>query len=85
MHQEGIRGLYKGLTATFMREIPGYVFFFGGYEICRTLLTPPGETKDNIGENVSLLYFSCVNDFLCYIIYQIRIFIFFVNLKLIES
>jgi len=53
LHQEGIRGLYKGLTATFMREIPGYVFFFGGYEICRALLTPPGETKDNIGENVS--------------------------------
>lgn len=50
LQQEGIRGLYKGLTATFMREIPGYVFFFGGYEISRHLLTPAGQTKDTIGK-----------------------------------
>ncbi|KAH3730672.1 mitochondrial ornithine transporter 1-like [Dreissena polymorpha] len=49
LRQEGIRGLYKGLTATFMREIPGYVFFFGGYETARHLLTPAGKTKDDIG------------------------------------
>ncbi|XP_052796055.1 mitochondrial ornithine transporter 1-like [Mya arenaria] len=49
LQQEGIRGLFKGLTATFMREIPGYVFFFGGYEATRHLLTPAGKTKDEIG------------------------------------
>lgn len=49
LKQEGIKGLYKGLTATFMREIPGYVFFFGGYEVSRYCLTPAGKTKDEIG------------------------------------
>lgn len=49
LQQEGIRGLYKGLTATFLREIPGYIFFFGGYEVTRHFLTPPGKTKDEIG------------------------------------
>lgn len=49
LKQEGIRGLFKGLTATFMREIPGYVFFFGGYEVSRHLLTPAGKSKDEIG------------------------------------
>lgn len=49
LKQEGIRGLFKGLTATFMREIPGYVCFFGGYEVSRHLLTPEGKTKDDIG------------------------------------
>ena len=49
LREEGIRGLYKGLTATMMREIPGYVFFFGAYDISRTLLTPKGKKKDEIG------------------------------------
>ena len=49
LQQEGIRGLFKGLTATFMREIPGYFCFFGGYEISRYILTPAGKSKDDIG------------------------------------
>ncbi|XP_005105018.1 mitochondrial ornithine transporter 1 [Aplysia californica] len=49
LQKEGVKGLFKGLTATFLREMPGYFFFFGGYEICRHLLTPPGKTKDEIG------------------------------------
>ncbi|KAL8587653.1 hypothetical protein ACOMHN_045342 [Nucella lapillus] len=49
LRSEGVRGLYKGLTSTFMREMPGYFFFFGGYEISRALLTPPGKKKDEIG------------------------------------
>ncbi len=27
----------------------GYFCFFGGYELCRHLLTPPGKSKDEIG------------------------------------
>lgn len=46
---EGVPGLYRGLTATMTREMPGYFFFFGGYEATRALLTPPGKTKDDIG------------------------------------
>ncbi|CAG5125469.1 unnamed protein product, partial [Candidula unifasciata] len=49
LQREGFRGLFKGLTATFMREMPGYFCFFGGYEVSRHLLTPPGKTKDEIG------------------------------------
>ncbi|XP_018023327.1 mitochondrial ornithine transporter 1 isoform X2 [Hyalella azteca] len=46
---EGVPGLFRGLTATFAREMPGYFFFFGGYEATRTFLTKDGQTKDDIG------------------------------------
>ncbi|XP_071522814.1 mitochondrial ornithine transporter 1 [Panulirus ornatus] len=46
---DGVAGLFRGLTSTFAREMPGYFFFFGGYEASRTLLTPKGKTKDEIG------------------------------------
>ncbi|OPL32615.1 hypothetical protein AM593_06731, partial [Mytilus galloprovincialis] len=49
LHAEGIRGMFKGLTSTMAREIPGYFFFFGGYEASRRYLTPKGKTKDDIG------------------------------------
>ena len=64
LRQEGVRGLFKGLTATFMREMPGYFFFFGGYEASRHLLTPEGKNKDEIGNALknyfmdSFLFFS---------------------------
>lgn len=35
---EGIRGMFRGLTPTFAREMPGYFFFFGGYEVTREFL-----------------------------------------------
>lgn len=41
--------MFRGLTATFTREMPGYFFFFLAYEATRGLLTPPGKTKDEIG------------------------------------
>lgn len=34
----GIRGFYRGLGSTFIREMPGYFFFFGSYEGTRELL-----------------------------------------------
>ncbi|XP_069129626.1 mitochondrial ornithine transporter 1-like [Argopecten irradians] len=49
LKQEGVPGMFKGLTSTMAREMPGYFFFFGGYEISRHYLTPPGKTKDEIG------------------------------------
>lgn len=36
---EGVPGLYRGLSSTMAREMPGYFFFFGGYESCKVLLT----------------------------------------------
>uniref|UniRef100_T1J1Q4 40S ribosomal protein S3 n=1 Tax=Strigamia maritima TaxID=126957 RepID=T1J1Q4_STRMM len=49
LKQEGVLGFYRGFTSTLVREMPGYFFFFGGYEISRELLTPPGKTKNEIG------------------------------------
>ncbi|CAF1403524.1 unnamed protein product [Rotaria sp. Silwood1] len=46
---EGIRGLYRGLTATLARECPGYGCFFGAYELTRSLLTKENEKKTDIG------------------------------------
>lgn len=39
LKQEGIPGLYRGLSSTIFREMPGYFFFFGGYEYCKVVLT----------------------------------------------
>ena len=47
---EGIQGLFRGLVPTFAREMPGYFFFFGGYEGSRYLMTPQGKTKDDLGK-----------------------------------
>jgi hypothetical protein len=41
--------MFRGLGSTIAREMPGYFFFFGGYEATRGLLTPAGKTKDEIG------------------------------------
>lgn len=46
---QGINGLFKGLGATLIREMPGYFFFFGGYEGTRELLRKPSQSKDDIG------------------------------------
>ncbi|XP_054266548.1 mitochondrial ornithine transporter 1 isoform X2 [Macrosteles quadrilineatus] len=46
---EGVVGMFRGLGSTIAREMPGYFVFFGGYEATRTLLTPPGKTKEDCG------------------------------------
>lgn len=46
---EGILGLFRGLSSTIFREMPGYFFFFGGYEISKIVITPKGQSKDNLG------------------------------------
>lgn len=47
--KSGIRGFYHGIVPTFAREMPGYFFFFGTYELTRSLMTPKNKTKDDIG------------------------------------
>ena len=49
---DGLTGMFRGLVPTFAREMPGYFFFFGGYEVCRHLLTPEGMKKDDIGNYI---------------------------------
>lgn len=38
LREEGVRGMFRGLTPTFAREMPGYFFFFGAYEMTREFL-----------------------------------------------
>lgn len=45
----GIRGFFDGLMSTLARGMPGYFFFFGAYESSRTILTPEGKTKNDLG------------------------------------
>jgi len=42
--------MFRGLVPTFAREMPGYFFFFGGYEASRYMMTPPEKTKDDLGK-----------------------------------
>ncbi|KAF5308262.1 hypothetical protein FQR65_LT06255 [Abscondita terminalis] len=46
---EGIPGFFKGFVPTLVREMPGYFFFFGGYEGTRELLRSGNQRKEDIG------------------------------------
>lgn len=43
LRKDGVKGLYRGLPATVLREVPGYFVFFGAYDLCRQLISPPGK------------------------------------------
>ncbi|XP_032677362.1 mitochondrial ornithine transporter 1 [Odontomachus brunneus] len=49
LREQGVRGLFTGLSSTIAREMPGYFFFFGGYEGTRELLATAGQSRDEIG------------------------------------
>lgn len=46
--KEGLFGFYRGLPTTLVQEIPGYFFFFGGYELSRSFFAS-GRPKDELG------------------------------------
>ncbi|KAI6176534.1 hypothetical protein M3Y97_00808500 [Aphelenchoides bicaudatus] len=46
---EGFSTFGKGMTPTMIRDVFGYFFFFGAYEMSRDLLAKKGQSKDNIG------------------------------------
>ena len=48
IREEGIQGLFRGLTSTWLREVPGYFFFFGGYSGSLKLLSPSDDYRDNL-------------------------------------
>ncbi|KAK9870963.1 hypothetical protein WA026_009925 [Henosepilachna vigintioctopunctata] len=49
LRNDGITGFYRGFIPTIAREMPGYFFFFGGYEGTRKFLASPGQKKEDIG------------------------------------
>ncbi|XP_044580451.1 mitochondrial ornithine transporter 1 [Cotesia glomerata] len=49
IRENGFLGLFRGLSSTIAREMPGYFFFFGGYELTRGFLAKPGQSRDEIG------------------------------------
>ncbi len=55
VRNEGPLGLYRGFVSTCTREVGGYFFFFGGYQLSKRLLTPAGKTVDDLGKIIFLL------------------------------
>ncbi|KAM4699847.1 mitochondrial ornithine transporter 1-like [Discoglossus pictus] len=49
LRTDGPMGFYHGLSSTMLREVPGYFFFFGGYELSRSFFTRGGKSKDELG------------------------------------
>ncbi|XP_053561008.1 mitochondrial ornithine transporter 1 [Bombina bombina] len=49
LRTDGPLGFYHGLSSTMLREVPGYFFFFGGYELSRSFFTRGGKSKDELG------------------------------------
>lgn len=49
VHREGLLGFYQGLSSTLFREMPGYFFFFGGYELSRSFFASGLKSKDELG------------------------------------
>jgi len=59
LRQEGMGGMFRGLTSTIAREMPGYFFFFGAYECSRELFANEGQTKDDIGNIIYSFFALC--------------------------
>ncbi|XP_060768158.1 solute carrier family 25 member 15b [Neoarius graeffei] len=50
MKTEGPSGFFQGLTSTIAREMPGYLFFFGAYELCLSVFSTHLRcSKEDIG------------------------------------
>lgn len=48
IQKDGPLGFYRGWSSTLLREVPGYFFFFGGYELSRTFFAS-GRPKEELG------------------------------------
>ncbi|KAF0692675.1 Aste57867_16260 [Aphanomyces stellatus] len=44
----GIRSLFTGWEATLLRDVPGSIGYFGGYEGIKRVLTPAGQSPDEL-------------------------------------
>ncbi|KAJ1917371.1 carnitine transporter [Mycoemilia scoparia] len=54
LKQGGLRSLFKGSAATLLRDVPGSVAYFGGYEAAKKLFTPAGSSPDKLSIPVVL-------------------------------
>ncbi len=50
LKEDGVVGMYRGLSSTWAREMPGYFCFFTGYNASIKLLTPKGESTDKLSK-----------------------------------
>ncbi|XP_029797973.1 mitochondrial ornithine transporter 1-like [Suricata suricatta] len=48
LRKDGFLGFYHGLSSTLLQEVPGYFFFFGGYELSRSFFAS-GRSKEELG------------------------------------
>lgn len=55
LRTDGPLGFYHGLSSTLLREVPGYFFFFGGYELSRSFFAS-GRSKDELGKRACLRF-----------------------------
>ena len=46
LRTDGPLGFYRGITSTVLREVPGYFFFFGGYEMTKYYLSKGSESEE---------------------------------------
>ena len=49
--------MFRGLTSTMAREMPGYFFFFGGYELSKSFLASHPDERESLGNFRYLLGF----------------------------
>ena len=78
---DGVLGFYRGITSTVLREVPGYFFFFGGYEGTKYLLSKNDQDKE-IGIFADLLHFIMLFLFVCY---HSLIIYYFIHLTLLHE
>jgi solute carrier family 25 carnitine/acylcarnitine transporter 20/29 len=57
--ESGLRGVYQGMTSTFIRTIPGTAFYFGVYEGMKQFQLRPGQKKSELGPAQLLLAGGC--------------------------
>ena len=48
LREEGVMGMYRGLTSTWAREVPGYFGFFTAYNASIKFLTPEEQTTEKL-------------------------------------
>ncbi|KAL4431646.1 hypothetical protein ABPG77_001488 [Micractinium sp. CCAP 211/92] len=48
LRSHGLKGLYRGMTSTILRDIMGYAWFFYGYEATIHAIAGPGKTKADL-------------------------------------